>query len=129
MFIAYIPPLAPPSSVSISGSSKIVYTNRLSLTCSASGTVYNYKWYRNNNKLTTTTRRYYKSSAQMSDSGSYQCEACNRAGCTSSSRYTVTVIGLLTWRVHVLNSKVKPLPVYQCVLCIHGTFGCMIQDF
>ena len=129
MFIAYIPPIAPPSSVSISGSSRIVHTNRLSLTCSASGTVNSYKWYRNSSPLTTITRHYIKSSAQLSDSGSYQCRACNWAGCTSSSSYTVTVIGLLTWRVHVLYSKVKPIPVYQCVLCVHGTFSCMVQDF
>ena len=93
-FITYIPPLAPPYSVSIRGKSRIVYTNRLSLTCSASGTVDNYKWYRNSSLLTTTTRRYYKSLAQQSDSGYYQCVACNWAGCSArSSSHTVVVIG------------------------------------
>ena len=130
MFIAYIPPLAPPSSVSISGSSRIVYTNKLKLTCSTSGTVDYYRWYRNSSILNTTTRHFMKSPAQLSDSGSYQCEACNRAGCTSNRNYTVTVIGWSTWMVyHVINSTVKPLPVYQCMLCVHGTFSCMVQDF
>ena len=112
MFIASIAPIAPPSSVSISGSTRIVYTNRLSLTCSASGTVNNYRWYRNRDKLTTTTYgSYIKSSAQLSDSGSYQCEACNWAGCTNSSSYTVTVIGWFT-RIenHVVNIIVHITP-------------------
>ena len=124
MFITYIAPLAPPSSVTISGSSRVVYTNRLSLTCSASGIVDNIKWYLDNNKLTTSTSRYYKSSAQLTDSGSYQCRACNWAGCTSSSSYTVTVIGWFIQIVyHVVNSMTEPLPVYQCVLCVRGVLG------
>ena len=125
MFIASIAPLAPPSSVSISGSSRIISTKRLSLTCSASGTVNNYKWYLNNNKLITSTISYSKSPAQLSDGGSYQCEACNWAGCsTRSSSYTVTVIG---WFIvyHVVSSMVEPLPVHQCVhaVCIIWSVG------
>ena len=124
MFITYIAPLAPPSSVTISGSNRVVYTNRLSLTCSASGTVNNYKWYLNNNELITSTVSYIKSSAQLSDSGSYRCKACNWAGCTSSSSHTVNVIGWFIQIVyHVVNSMTEPLPVYQCVLCVRGMLG------
>ena len=91
-------PLAvPPSSVSISGrgSSSIEYTQILSLTCSGSGIVDNYQWFRNSTRLTTTSSSYYRSSAQLSDSGVYYCEACNWAGCTNSSSHTVTVTGRL----------------------------------
>ena len=90
-----ISPLVPPSSVRISGSSQVRYTSTLKLACSASGIVDNYKWYHNSSILTTTKKSYYKSSAQLSDSGYYQCEACNWEGCSNtSSSYTVTVIGL-----------------------------------
>ena len=89
-----ISPLVSPSSARIRGSIQVRYTSTLSLICSAYGIVDNYKWYRNSSLLTTTTtNRYIKSSAQLSDSGSYQCEACNWAGCSSTIR-TVTVRGL-----------------------------------
>ena len=124
--ISCIVPPAPPYSVNISGSSRIGYTNRLSLTCSASGIVDNYKWYHNGNKLTTTTRRYIKSSAQLNDSGSYQCRACNWAGCTSSSSYTVTVIGWFTSIVYMLSTV--QLNPYLCmsVCCVYVVCWCRV---
>ena len=98
MCLVYPSSIVPPSSARISGSSRVGYTYTLKLTCVASGIVDNYNWYRNNSLLTTTTKRYYKSSAQLSDTGSYQCEACNWAGCsTRSSSHTVAVIGLFMW--------------------------------
>ena len=123
MFIVYIALLAPPSSVKIRGSRRVPYTSTLSLACSASGRVDNYKWYRNSDKLTTTTRRYYKSPAQLTDSGSYQCEACNLAGCsTRSSSYTVTVIGWFT-RIEYTLPIVWLTPyctsVYISVCCVY----------
>ena len=86
--------LAPsaPSSVTISGSSTVGYTQRLSLTCHVSGIASTYRWYRNGYIRLSNTSSYYLKSAQPSDSGSYQCRACNWAGCTSySSSRTVTV--------------------------------------
>ena len=108
-------PLAPPSSVEISGSSRIRYTNRLSLTCNASGIVDNYKWYHNRDKLPTNTSRYYKSYAQLNDSGSYRCKACNWAGCTKSSSYTVTVIG---WFTRIENHVNNNIIVHITPTCI-----------
>ena len=112
--------LAPtaPSSVTISGSSTVGYTQTLHLTCRVSGIANSYQWYHNGTRLYSTSR-YYSKSAQPSDSGRYQCKVCNWAYCKSSSSYTVTVIGWLTWIVHhVVNSRVELLPVHKCVLCV-----------
>ena len=88
----------PPPSVSIGGSSNVEYTKELRLTCYASGIVERYQWYRNSSNIrtissTATAESYVISSAQLSDSGSYYCSACNWAGCTSSSSHTVNVTG------------------------------------
>ena len=113
----------------IGGISKLLTPAYLRLTCYASGTVERYEWYRSGSRLPSTVSDYSKSSVQLSDSGSYQCKACNWAGCTSSSSRTVTVIGWLMRMVnHGVNSMVKPLPVYQCVLCVHGVFGILLSD-
>ena len=99
-----VPPV-PLSSVSISGSSKIGYRTALRLTCSISGTGGAYNWYRNGTFITSTTSSsYYKSPAQLSDSGYYQCRACNWAGCRfSSNSQTVRVTGLFSLSHIVLS--------------------------
>ena len=83
----------PPYSVSIGGISKLITPASLRLTCYASGAVERYEWYHSGSRLPSTVSDYRKSSAQLSDSGSYQCKACNFAGCSTRSSYTVTVIG------------------------------------
>ena len=127
MYLVYSSSIVPPSSARISGNSQVRYTSTLSLTCSASGIVDNYRWYRNSFLLTTTTRGYYKSSAQLSDSGSYQCTACNWAGCsTRSSSYAVTVIGLFMWPFYYVtllsySSSLRvtvTAGVFTVVLCV-----------
>ena len=106
MYLAYSSSIVPPFSANISGSSRIVYMSKLTLTCSASGRVDSYRWYRNGSVLITTVGPYVKSPAQLRDSGSYQCEACNHwAGCSPrSSSYTVRVAGVFT--------------CMNCILCI-----------
>ena len=108
----------PPYLVRIGGISKLLTPASLRLTCYASGTVERYEWYRSGSRLPSTTSYYRKSSAQLSDSGSYQCKACNWAGCTSSSSYTVTVIGWFTSIVyHVVNSMVTSTCISVCTVC------------
>ena len=97
MYLVYCSSIVPPSSARIGGNRRIVYTSSLSLTCSALGTIDHYKWYHNSSLLTTTVyNSYVKSLADLSDSGSYQCEACNNlAHCSpKSNSYTVRVAGL-----------------------------------
>ena len=113
----------PPYSVRISGLNKLLTFASLNLTCYASGTVERYEWYHSGSRLPTTTRYYKKSPAQLSDSGSYQCKACNMAGCTSSSSYTVTVIGWCSRLEYMTIVLFIHISVYQCVLCVHVVFS------
>ena len=87
--------LAPsaPSSVTISGSRTVGYTQTLNLTCRVSGIANRFLWYHNGTTFSSASSSYSKS-AQPRDSGSYKCKACNWAGCTGySSILRVTVIG------------------------------------
>ena len=112
----------PPYLVSINGPviSKLTTPASLRLTCYASGTVERYEWYRSGSKFLTTSISYYRiPSAQPSDTGYYQCTACNWAGCSArSSSYTVTVIGWFTQIVyHVVNSMVTSTCISVCAVC------------
>ena len=110
-----VPTAVPIQSVSVSGSGNFGVGSTLYLWCQVlSGTRDTYQWYHNGALLNTSTSSYVKS-AELNDSGSYRCEACNWAGCTSSSSYTVNVTGLfmLTVLCHLHTSII--VRVCACV--------------
>ena len=90
----------------------VEYTMPLRLTCIAFVKVDTYQWYLNGSLVQSpiaNMNRYVKNSAQLNDSGVYQCRACNWAGCNNSSSYTVRVTGLYLFILysHIALSCVK----------------------
>ncbi|KAJ8316304.1 hypothetical protein KUTeg_006318 [Tegillarca granosa] len=83
-----------PSSVILSASSTNVNVNQpVTFSCFANGVPsQSYRWYKGNSLIAGQTGSNYQiASAQGTDSGSYQCQAYNLAGSTTSSTVTLTV--------------------------------------
>ncbi|KAJ8316499.1 hypothetical protein KUTeg_006513 [Tegillarca granosa] len=83
-----------PSSVILSASSTNVNVNQpVTFSCFANGVPsQSYRWYKGNSLIAGQTGSNYQiASAQGTDSGSYQCQAYNLAGSTTSSTVALTV--------------------------------------